>query len=122
MMSRVAEKMLCEAEGRKKAKGLGRDVAVVTDSETAGVTKVSEATRASGSGLESSFVGTLVGRAGSIDFIGRAYADGVAGVVRLRRREVEGVGELSAESVPGGGGGDEFSQGGGGAAFKPAGG
>ena len=88
MMSRVAEKMLCEAEGRKKAKGLGRGVDVVTDSGTAGVTKVSEATRASGSGLESSFVGTLVSRAGSIDFIGRAYADGVAGVVRLWRCEV----------------------------------
>ena len=28
-------------------------------------------------------MGTLVGRAGSIDFIGRAYADGVAGVVHL---------------------------------------
>jgi hypothetical protein len=88
MMSRVAEKMLCEAEGRKMAKGLGRGVGVVTDSGTAEVIQVSEVTRASGSGLESSFVGTLVGRAGSIDFIGRAYADGVAGVVRLRRCEV----------------------------------
>src|SRR3984885_11767842 len=79
MMSRVAEKMLCEAEGRKMEKGLGRGAAVVTDSGTAGVTKVSEATRASGSGLESSFVGTLVGKTGSIYFIGRAYAGGGRG-------------------------------------------
>jgi hypothetical protein len=85
MMSRVAEKMLCEAEGRKKARRPGRDVA---GAEAMGATKVSGATRALGSGLESSFVGTLVGTAGCIDFIGRAYADGVAGVVRLRRREV----------------------------------
>jgi hypothetical protein len=89
MMSRVAEKMLCEAEGRKKARRLERDaVGGMEESEATGATMVSGATRASGSGLESSFVGTLVGTAGCIDFIGRAYADGVAGVVRLRRREV----------------------------------
>jgi len=57
--------MLCEVEGRRKARGLRRGDA-----------------RA---GLGSSFVGTGVG---CIDFIGRAYADGVAGVVHLRRCEV----------------------------------
>jgi hypothetical protein len=62
MMSRVAEKMLCEAEGRKKAKRLRRDAVGVTlapaATKVSDVAKVSGAIRASGSGFESSFVGT----------------------------------------------------------------
>ena len=62
MMRRVAEKMLCEAEGRKKARRRERGVADELAAGAVGVseaTGVPEATRASGSGLESSFVDTV---------------------------------------------------------------
>ena len=58
-MRMVAEVAVWLCEGRRKAKGLRRGDAMA--------------------GLGSSFAGT----GGWVDFIGRAYADGVAGVVHL---------------------------------------
>jgi hypothetical protein len=79
MMRRVAEKMLCEAEGRKKARRPELDVAGVVE-EVEGF-EAAGATRASRSGLGSSFVGTGLAQ---LILSARAYADGVAGVVHLR--------------------------------------